>query len=106
MIKRGILWFLVLSCMITIFMFSNQEAIESKQTSSGFIVAIVHFFDFDKSLTVAELNEITEDMTYFVRKSAHFCIYALLAFLVTLLLETYNIKKFFIPLFSFLWVFM
>lgn len=91
MIKKVILWILVISCMGLIFSFSAQKAEDSKKTSSGLITAVVKFFDFDNSLTEPQIQVICEDLTFIVRKAAHFSIYALLGILLCLLFGEYNI---------------
>ncbi len=91
MIKKIILWILIVSCMGTVFYFSSQVATESKETSSGLIEKIVKVFDFDNSLDEAAMKEITEDLTFVVRKGAHFSIYALLGLLIILLMYEYRV---------------
>ena len=92
MIKKIILWILVLSCMGAIFFFSSQEATESTKTSSLFITGIVKFFDFNNALTDVEVKDIAKDLTWIVRKGAHFSIYAVLSILVSLLLYEYRVN--------------
>lgn len=91
MIKKIILWILVISWMSVIFALSSQEAPTSKKTSSSFITAVVHFLDTDNSLSPQQLKDIVESMTGIVRKGAHFTAYALLGFLLALLFGQYNI---------------
>lgn len=91
MIKKIILWILVISWMTVIFAFSAQEATTSKKTSSSLITAVVHFFDTDNSLTKQQIEDIVENMTVIVRKGAHFTAYAFLGLLLALLLGQYNI---------------
>lgn len=91
MLKKVILWFLVIGCMSLIFLFSSQEAPESKETSSGLITAVVRFFDRDCSISKTEMNSINEKFTFIVRKGAHFSIYALLGCFILLLLNEYKI---------------
>ena len=93
MMKKLILWMLVISCMGTIFFFSSQEATESKKVSSGLIKTVVKIIDFNDSLSAEEIDEISENLTFIVRKGAHFSAYALLCILITLLLTEYKILK-------------
>ena len=93
MMKKLILWMLVISCMGTIFFFSSQEATESKKVSSGLIKTVVKIIDFNDSLSAEEIDEISENLTFVVRKGAHFSAYALLCILITLLLTEYKILK-------------
>ncbi len=90
MIKKVILWILIICCMGMIFLFSAQKAEESRKTSAGLITAVVKFFDFDNSLTEAAIREIRGNLTFVVRKAAHFSIYAVLGLLIYLLLCEYN----------------
>lgn len=90
MIKKVILWFLVIGCMATIFNFSSQVAEESKKTSSKVITKIVETVDIRKELTEIQKKKIAEDLTFVVRKGAHFSIYALLGILIFLLVKEYN----------------
>lgn len=91
MMKKLILWILVISCMGTIFFFSSQEATESKKVSSGLIKTVVKLIDFNNSLSEEEINTVAEKLTFIVRKSAHFSIYAVLCILWALLLKEYRI---------------
>ena len=93
MIKKIILWILIILWMGFIFTLSNQEATQSKKVSSGVIKTVVKAFDFDDSLSAEELTNISEKLTFIVRKGAHFSAYALLSFLIALLLSEYNIFK-------------
>ncbi len=104
MVKKVILWILVISCMGTIFAFSAQEATESKETSSRFITVVIRFFDINNSLSQERIENIAEKITTFVRKSAHFSIYALLGLLVALLFSQYGVIGKRQLIFSVLWV--
>ena len=98
MIKKIILWFLVIGCMATIFLFSSQVAEESKKTSSSVIRTTVEVIDVKKTLTEPQKEKITADLTFVVRKGAHFSIYALLGVLIFLLSREYDfhVKKAFL----------
>lgn len=91
MMKKTILWILVVFCMGAIFFFSSQEASESKKVSSGIIKSVVRVFDFDDSLSEEKLTDIVEKLTFIVRKGAHFSAYAIICILWALLLKEYNI---------------
>lgn len=90
MLRKIILWILVFSCMGTIFYFSSQEATDSDKTSSAFIKSIVRIMDFSSSLSENEIEELSEKLTFVVRKGAHFSIYAFLGVLLALLFSQYN----------------
>ena len=70
---------LIIIWMITIFIFSGQQGTESGDTSRKFTVAIVKIIT-GKSL---ELNDpFIEGIQLFIRKIAHFTIYAIGGFLI------------------------
>ncbi len=91
--KKFLLWMLIILWMGVIFSFSNQEATQSKKVSSGVIKTVVKAFDFNDSLSKEELYDISENLTFVVRKGAHFSAYALLGLLIAILLNEYNIFK-------------
>ncbi len=91
MMKKLILWILVISCMGTIFFFSSQEASESRKISSGLIKTFVRVLDFNNKLNENQIDTIAENLTFIVRKGAHFSIYAVLCILLALLLNEYSI---------------
>ena len=107
MFKKILLWITLISCMSLIFYFSSQEATESKGTSSRFIKTIVKIIDFNDKLSEEEIESICERLSVFIRKTAHFSIYALLGVIFSLLLYQYKIygmKQFlFAILFCFLY---
>lgn len=90
MIKKLILWLLVLACMGTIFHFSAQEAKISGRASEGFTYAVIKFFDFNNAISNERAMEIAIAVNGIVRKIAHFAAYALLGFLIALLLNEYR----------------
>lgn len=90
MIKKIILWILVISCMGTIFFFSSQEAEDSDRVSSGFIISIVRFFDVQDTFSEAEIEEFSTALNSIVRIGAHFTIYGVLGFLIALLFAEYG----------------
>lgn len=89
--KKLILWILVISCMGTIFFFSSQEASESRKVSSGLIKSFVRVLYFNNKLNENQIDTIAENLTFIVRKGAHFSIYAVLCILLALLLKEYSI---------------
>ena len=68
-----------------IFGFSSQNGDESGHTSSKVcqFVAENFVFDFDE-MSHSEQQKLIEGMEFFVRKTAHFCAYALLGFLIAM----------------------
>lgn len=106
MFKKILLWCALISCMSLIFYFSSQEASESKGTSSRFIKTIVKIIDFNDNLSEEEIENISESLSVFIRKTAHFSIYALLGIIFSLLLsqyKTYGMRQF---LFSIIFCFL
>lgn len=79
---RIILWAAVIAWMALIFSFSMETAAQSSETSGGFIRYFMErWIPGFTELTDAAQHEMIESVTYFVRKSAHFCIFAGLGFL-------------------------
>ena len=90
MIKKLVLFLLIIACMGTIFWFSAQEADDSGRASEGFTYAVIKFFDFNNRISNERALEIAIAINGIVRKVAHFGIYALLAFLISLLINEYS----------------
>ncbi|MBQ8186686.1 MAG: VanZ family protein [Clostridia bacterium] len=79
---RVILWAAVIGWMALIFSFSVETAAESTETSGGFIeFFMAKWIPGFTELTDAEQTAKIESVTYFVRKSAHFVVFAVLGFL-------------------------
>ena len=79
--------------MATIFYFSAQSGEQSDVTSNTFIERLFSFFSKRfAALSSEQRLDIVLDVRYFVRKLAHFSIYALLGFLTKLSLLTYELK--------------
>ena len=99
-------FFLVLLCMISIFLFSSDTADESNLKSNGLIVRVAEFLA-GRDLNPKEREEKIEKYVVFVRKAAHFTIFFVLGFLViSFLKEFYEVDwkvMFFAFLFSFLY---
>ena len=76
-----------------IFGFSSQVAEDSKKASSGVIRKVVDIIDFNNKLTEDEIEKIVADLSFIVRKAAHFSAYALLGALIFLLVGEYNLHR-------------
>lgn len=76
-----------------IFGFSSQVAEDSKKASSGVIRKVVDIIDFNNKLTEDEVEKIVADLSFIVRKAAHFSAYALLGALIFLLAGEYNLHR-------------
>ena len=87
--KKIIKIILVLSCMISIFMFSNDTADESADKSGSIIITITEKI-IGRDLTNKEKKIYLDKYDFWVRKSAHFSIYLVLGFLVLSLLKEYT----------------
>lgn len=70
---------LIIIWMITIFIFSGQKGTDSGNTSRRFTVAIIQFIT-GKSLSLDD--PFVEGIQLFIRKMAHFTIYAIGGFLI------------------------
>ena len=91
LVLRIISAILLLSLMVLIFVFSSENAAESDNTSGSLIAAILKLFTPDwESLTEMERHELIAPYQFFVRKAAHFTIYAVLGVLSFLTFITYK----------------
>ena len=81
---------LVLVCMISIFMFSNDPAYKSDKKSNFVIVSIAEFLA-GHSLDKEAREEKIDEYVVLVRKSAHFIIYFLLGLFVISLIKEYKV---------------
>ncbi len=78
-ISRLLRWIPVILCMAAIFCFSAQNAEESSKVSSGVVEIIEPIVEpIVRDMTPEVKADFMRDFTTFVRKSAHFFIYALL----------------------------
>ncbi len=93
--KKTILVILVILWMAIIFMFSNQKASASTNSSKSIISStIVNIYKiFHQDATDEELDEVVEKYQYPVRKIAHFTEYFILGVLIFLCFREYNVKN-------------
>ena len=97
---------LIIAICIFIFLMSAAEGPTSSKISGSFIEAIIRFFNkgFD-SLSKQQRLEIIASYQHFVRKAAHFSVYALLGIFTNGFLITYReLRKFKSLIFSFIFV--
>lgn len=89
-ILRVSVFILLILWMTLIFFLSNETATESSDTSGGFsyMIASVIYPDFD-DLTEEEKLERIEEMSYPVRKTAHFAIFGIMG-----ILSLFNVRFF------------
>lgn len=87
MVKRIVLWLLVAANMAVIFMFSSQPAAESSATSESFAYKVLSIISPSfRDMPEEKQIERVESVQNIFRKGAHFSIYALLGFLICLLI--------------------
>lgn len=90
---RYMFWTLSVAIMVLIYFFSAQEATVSASTSSGVIEKLLSIFYTDfKNATESEKLLIIDGLQHFVRKLAHFSIYASLGASLFSAVYTYEIK--------------
>lgn len=82
---------LLLLWMGLIFFFSSQTATESSAVSSGLIETVVRFLM--PSISPATLKNVVSISSFFVRKGAHFCVFAMLGVFSFLSVATYEKLK-------------
>lgn len=91
---RFLLWLAVLAVCGMIFFFSAQSGDQSAQTSGKVVEWLIELLVRGYELLDAvRQREIYETASLLVRKLAHFGEFALLGFLVRLLLRSYHIRK-------------
>ena len=81
MVKKIVLWILLIGCMVLIFNFSSQPADDSMDLSDGLLNKILVF------LKISLPEDVVIFMRVFIRKVAHFAVYSLLGFLIYLLFK-------------------
>lgn len=80
--------------MAVIFMFSAQPSVQSTNTSDSVTIMLAKIFVRNyKSMTDYERYEIVHTLNVFVRKGAHFSVYAFLSVFVTLFFLSYEKLK-------------
>ncbi len=80
--------------MAVIFMFSAQPSVQSTNTSDSVTIMLAKIFVRNyKSMTDYERYETVHTLNIFVRKGAHFSVYAFLSIFVTLFFLSYEKLK-------------
>ncbi len=92
--KKIIYLILLILWMIIIFMFSNQNGVKSQSLSDKFINNIISISD--KSMSKSDKIETISNISYLVRKIAHFSEYLILGILLVLTLKEFNIKRYYL----------
>ena len=90
-IIRVIAFLLLFSWMILIFAMSAQHANESSQTSGRFVLKVINvlYSDFE-NFSVEKQGNITNTLTFIVRKTAHFLEYFVLGALSAIVAFTFK----------------
>lgn len=92
-IKKIIYLILVLIWMSTVFLFSNQTGGKSQESSQSITRIIVEIFTCNLNIEEAEKLELTENIDYYIRKLAHYSMYALGGILIFNYINTYNLAR-------------
>ncbi len=87
-ILRAIFAILLVSTLVLIFLFSNQNGEDSSNVSKGFIYNILKFF-----IRNDEMESVVIFLEPIVRKLAHFSIYAMVGIWSICLVNTFEIKE-------------
>ncbi len=92
--KKIIYLILLILWMIIIFMFSNQNGVKSQSLSDKFINNIISVSN--KSMSKSDKIETISNISYLVRKIAHFSEYLILGILLILTLKEFNVKRYYL----------
>ncbi len=90
---KVILWIMVLASAVMIFLFSAQDATASDGTSGRFVRLIFGLFSSFRKMSAEARTELVESVMFFVRKCAHFSIYAFLGFWLMHLVRLYRTSR-------------
>ena len=91
-IIRAVFLILVLAWMGIIFKFSNEPADLSSNTSLGITKRIVEIISKQET-SIQEKEQLTEKLDPYMRKLAHFTLYAIGGVLIINFINTYNISE-------------
>ena len=103
--KKIIKIILIITCLVSIFMFSSDTGSSSSKKSDSFIVKVLETIK-GKHLNSSLRKKYIDTYVVFVRKSAHFTIYFLLGVFVLSLLKEYKILSIKLVLISTFLVFL
>lgn len=92
--KRIILAVLIIITSTTIFLFSSQDGEESTRVSNTVTTKVIDTYASIKkeNISASKKNEMIKNMSFYIRKLAHFVMYFLLGLLVYLFVSTYDFK--------------
>ena len=89
-VKKIVFAILLVTWMITVFMFSNESSEESSGTSGNTIRAIINIIPSIRNMETNEKEEIVKMLQPIARKLAHFTIYTIGGILAFLNVNEYN----------------
>ena len=92
---KHISWLPVAIVMVMIFCFSSKPAIDSNEGSMTIAKGLFNIYEnvTDRHIDEVKRIDMVENINYIVRKSSHFCEYALLSFLIALHLLVLKKKR-------------
>ncbi len=92
--KRIVLGVLIIIIASVIFFFSSQNGENSSKVSNTVTVKVIDTYTSIKkeNISLEKKNQLIENMSFYIRKLAHFSMYFLLGIFIYLFVETYNIK--------------
>lgn len=95
MIKKILLYILLILWMSLIFFFSHQPATDSDKVSNGVIDKIIHTVEVirGQEFNDKELEIISNYLIFPIRKLAHFTLYFILGILIYSIINLYNIDN-------------
>lgn len=91
--KRKVFLILFLLWMAVVFLFSHQTGTNSSKTSGVIVKEVVKVITIIKEVPEDKIGDLTSKVSFLVRKSAHFSIYAVGGILMFLLLKSYNFSN-------------
>ena len=89
--KRKVVLILFLLWMLAVFLFSSQNGVSSSKTSGVIVNKVVEIITTIKDVPEDEIKSLTSTVSFYVRKAAHFSIYAVGGILMFILLKLYKI---------------
>ena len=87
---RAALWTAVVIWMGLIFMFSAQTAVESSETSRSALDVVMEILGIENAEEIFADEKLFGTFDFLIRKSAHFCIFAVLGGLLTAAISRYT----------------
>lgn len=91
--KKIIYLALIIIWMLIVFMFSNQNGNESHETSQTITKIVVRILTYNQNLTESQEINLIESTNYFIRKLAHFSIYAIGGILIYNYINTFELRQ-------------